>query len=361
MKVNQVLPISQSLQAIGRLIGYYPDIAKAIGDVKTTVFLCQFLYWEGKQHDKQYGIYKTQEEIYNETGLGRREQERARKRLKSLGILTETKRSTPAKLYFKFHWNILDEIVSDYVYKVEEELDTSFVAKADIQGCMKLPNKDVQNRNTGLHQTDKQERTKRPDKDAPNRQPIYKESEITTKNTTKTTNNKAKNEFSHPSQSSILDFESSTDPHTGKEKRKKVASKKEKGIVQADIHLNRELWEMKTLFESSFYQQNGLAYSWEAKDWKHLKGIHEKLCTLEVDQGQVGVKQTFEFILNHLPEWYKQNAFAVPAINSGFNMILTQIKNQKHETRSNNGVSEAYIQNIVNNLTDPTGADNSFI
>jgi len=111
MKPNQILPISDSLKVVGKPIAYYPEIAKALGNVKSAIFVCQFLYWEGKQADKDGWIYKTQEEIYNETGLSRKEQESARKQLRELGILEEKLIGVPPVKHYKFDWGALDKLI----------------------------------------------------------------------------------------------------------------------------------------------------------------------------------------------------------------------------------------------------------
>lgn len=112
MKPAEVLKVSESLKLVGKPIAYYPAIANVVGSVVATVFLCQFLYWQGKE-DKENGgwIYKTMEEIKEETGLSRSEQETARKRLKELGILEEKREGLPARLYYKFNWDRLDELI----------------------------------------------------------------------------------------------------------------------------------------------------------------------------------------------------------------------------------------------------------
>lgn len=128
-----------ALRLVGRPVAYYPKIAEALGSVDAAIFLCQFLYWEGKQSDKDGWIYKTIEEIKKETGLSYYEQKRSRKILKELGILEEKLFGLPARLYFKFNWNRLNEILLNYNQiqqkswvKLEEEKelkDNDFLAE----------------------------------------------------------------------------------------------------------------------------------------------------------------------------------------------------------------------------------------
>lgn len=112
---------SKTLQAVGRPITYFPAFAKAFGDLKTGVFLSNFLYWEGKQSDVEGWIYKTQKGILDETGLSRKEQEYARKKLKELNCLIEKRQGVPAKLYYKFDWEEVDKFISQSLTKLPEK------------------------------------------------------------------------------------------------------------------------------------------------------------------------------------------------------------------------------------------------
>jgi len=55
------MKLSDFLENVGRPIAYYPRLAQVVGGVKATVFLCQLIYWRGKESDKHGWIYKTAE------------------------------------------------------------------------------------------------------------------------------------------------------------------------------------------------------------------------------------------------------------------------------------------------------------
>jgi len=93
-----------------RTISYHPKLATVLG-VKECVFVCQFLYWDGKGKLRGDWIYKTQEEITEETGLSRYEQETVRKRLKRRGILEEDLRGIPARLHYRLDFGKLSEAI----------------------------------------------------------------------------------------------------------------------------------------------------------------------------------------------------------------------------------------------------------
>lgn len=64
------------------------------------IFIRQLLFWTGKQHDPEGWIYKTQSEMQKETGLSRKQQEKARKILCKHGVLKENKRGVPCRLWY---------------------------------------------------------------------------------------------------------------------------------------------------------------------------------------------------------------------------------------------------------------------
>jgi hypothetical protein len=100
---------------IGRANAYYPSLTKVTKSTKATLFLSQLCYWEGKQQDKKNRwIYKSAEEIEEETGLTRREQEGARRILKELGILEEMYARTPRTLHYRINFEVLEQLWNKY-------------------------------------------------------------------------------------------------------------------------------------------------------------------------------------------------------------------------------------------------------
>jgi hypothetical protein len=108
------LSVAKFLRELGRPVAYYPRLALAVGSVKATVFLCQLLYWEGKQESAEGWIYKTQPEIEEETGLTRREQESARKILVGLALIEEMRRGDHGKMHFRVNLDALDRLWDEW-------------------------------------------------------------------------------------------------------------------------------------------------------------------------------------------------------------------------------------------------------
>lgn len=95
----------------GRPVAYYPGLAKPLGGVNAALFFCQIFYWQDKA-SSDLGVYKTSEEIEEETGMSYREQVTARKALKDRGILIENNKRLEHKIYYKIDIDTLDRVVS---------------------------------------------------------------------------------------------------------------------------------------------------------------------------------------------------------------------------------------------------------
>ena len=133
------------------------------------LLLSQAVYWSRRSGDDTGWFFKTQVEWEEETGLTRREQEGARSRLQSMGLLCEERRGIPAKLFYRVDF---------------EALQTSLDECAK-QDCTKPPIKDDANEQTGTHQTAKQDCAKRTNRPAQKRQTKLRKT--TTETTAETT------------------------------------------------------------------------------------------------------------------------------------------------------------------------------
>ena len=75
--------------------------------VAAALMLSQAIYWARRSSDDEGWFYKTQEEWEEETGLTRREQETARKRLRATDFWHEELRGMPARLHFRVDFEAL--------------------------------------------------------------------------------------------------------------------------------------------------------------------------------------------------------------------------------------------------------------
>jgi hypothetical protein len=88
-------------------VAYHPQLARLVGGVTAGLFLAQLMYWSGKGDDPDGWIWKTQVEWEQETAMTRREQETARRQLRSFGVLEEKRTGQPARLFFRILWDTL--------------------------------------------------------------------------------------------------------------------------------------------------------------------------------------------------------------------------------------------------------------
>jgi len=79
--------LSNFIVDIGRVVAYYPNLKKITDSTTASILLCQFLYWSDKTKDEW--IWKTSDDIEDETGLTYNEQRTARRILSTLGLITE--------------------------------------------------------------------------------------------------------------------------------------------------------------------------------------------------------------------------------------------------------------------------------
>lgn len=117
------MSITSSIVALGRPVAFYPVIARAFGDINAALIVCQFMYWRGRVGERE--IYKTQAEIENETFVPAHTQRRVLKRLSDLGMVTVEKKGIPARNHFEWHWDVVDEFVSDYISQSQQAVTTS--------------------------------------------------------------------------------------------------------------------------------------------------------------------------------------------------------------------------------------------
>ena len=111
---------SETIRLLGRPIAYHPKLAKLLGSVNAAILFGQLVYWSDKT-SHEFGIYKTAEQIEEETGLSPKEQKTAREKLVKLKVLTETYRRLEHRLYFKINFAVYDDFVLQYLAKSNTE------------------------------------------------------------------------------------------------------------------------------------------------------------------------------------------------------------------------------------------------
>jgi hypothetical protein len=102
-KVKDLLP--------NRVVGYSPDLARIVGGATTGLFLSQLLFLSDKGANPDGWVYKSEAEMGRETGLTKREQQTARRKLLSLGVIAIERRGFKFTYHFKILWERLYQII----------------------------------------------------------------------------------------------------------------------------------------------------------------------------------------------------------------------------------------------------------
>lgn len=139
--------MSNFLQLVDRPIAFQRSFVRLGVGITGALLLSQIVYWQNRMEGNWF--YKTQSDLEEETGLTRYEQEGARKKLVSCGVLEEAKRGIPAKLYFRVNQERLEELLLG-------ENQHAGMGKTNKQGCGISANSDAENQHAGMRKTNEQ-------------------------------------------------------------------------------------------------------------------------------------------------------------------------------------------------------------
>jgi len=92
---------SDFLESLGRPVAYYPSLAKVLGSIKASVLLSQLLYWSPRGKKADGWVFKTADELKDETGLSYEEQAGARKILSNFDVIESRYARSEHTTYFR--------------------------------------------------------------------------------------------------------------------------------------------------------------------------------------------------------------------------------------------------------------------
>jgi hypothetical protein len=95
-----------------RVVGYSPDLARIVGGATIGLFLGQLLFLSDKGANPDGWIYKSEQEMGKETGLTKREQQTARRKLLSLGVIVIMRGGWKNTYHFKVIWEKLYQVIA---------------------------------------------------------------------------------------------------------------------------------------------------------------------------------------------------------------------------------------------------------
>ncbi|MBE0470406.1 MAG: hypothetical protein IBX55_12985 [Methyloprofundus sp.] len=125
---------------LGRPIAFHRSLVSIGAGVTGALMLSQAIYWSSRTGENSGWFYKTQKDWEIETGLTRYEQDSARKKLKSLGLIQEIKRGVPCKVHYRVDFDMLTKLVSQFVEKQQTSM-----RETSITVCGKPANKLAEN------------------------------------------------------------------------------------------------------------------------------------------------------------------------------------------------------------------------
>jgi hypothetical protein len=97
-----------------RVVGYSPDLARIVGGATIGLFLSQLLFLSDKGANPEGWVYKSEQEMGKETGLTKREQQTARRKLLSLGVIAIERRGFKFTYHFKVIWEKLYQVIAGF-------------------------------------------------------------------------------------------------------------------------------------------------------------------------------------------------------------------------------------------------------
>jgi hypothetical protein len=95
-----------------RVIGYSPDLARMVGGATIGLYLSQLLFLSDKGANPEGWVYKSEAEMGQETGLTKREQQTARRKLLSLGVIAIMRGGWKNTYHFKVLWEKLYQVIA---------------------------------------------------------------------------------------------------------------------------------------------------------------------------------------------------------------------------------------------------------
>lgn len=105
---------------LDRAVTFHPILARLTGSVSSGIMLSQAIYWSSRTRDPDGWFWKSQKEWFDETALGRREQETARGRLRKTPFWKEREKRYEHKLFFRVIFEPLLEALETHLREAEE-------------------------------------------------------------------------------------------------------------------------------------------------------------------------------------------------------------------------------------------------
>lgn len=139
--------VMDSRYLLDRPIAFHRIFVALTGSITAALMLSQGVYWSLRTNDEEGWFWKTQEEWIEETGLTRKEQENARKKLRDLKFWQEELRGVPAKLHYRIDSDLLNIALQSAPNKLAQQRESA-VEKAKRAAQKREERKQVRTKET---------------------------------------------------------------------------------------------------------------------------------------------------------------------------------------------------------------------
>jgi hypothetical protein len=136
-KVKDLLP--------HQTVAYSPHLARAVGGATIGLFLSQLLFLSDKGANTEGWVYKSEAEMGRETGLTKREQQTARRKLLALGVIAIERRGFKFTYHFKVIWERLYQVIEQSQRTLPAGRQAQTVATEEIEPAQNVSTKWKQN------------------------------------------------------------------------------------------------------------------------------------------------------------------------------------------------------------------------
>lgn len=109
-----------TVELLKRPIAYHAILAKAFGSVNLALMWSQLYYWSDKTKEPDGWIYKTQVEMFEETGLSRKQQDTARVLARKLKVIEDKLAGNPPKIHYRVNIENTIEVLEKYLNKTNK-------------------------------------------------------------------------------------------------------------------------------------------------------------------------------------------------------------------------------------------------
>lgn len=127
-----------------RPVAVHSILIKATGSVKLAVMLSQLIYWTDRTNDPEGWIYKTQKDMFDETGMSRTEQETARTLGAKLGVLESDVRGRPPVMHYRVNIDKLIVMIQRYNEQNGKQVEKKLKATGGMEYLKNMSEQDVQ-------------------------------------------------------------------------------------------------------------------------------------------------------------------------------------------------------------------------